>query len=79
MEYRIHNRPVALDLPPLQAAILAMDPAALIDRDPLDGAVRVAAALEMDALVHVLAAAGMAGAAGQVVIVPSVCCGGCGG
>ena len=79
MEYRIRNRPVALDLPRLQSAVLALDPAALVDRDPLDGAVRVAATLEVDALVQVLTSAGMAAAAGQVMLVPSVCCGGCGG
>ena len=78
MEFHVRaSRP----LPPLlviEDALLAFDPAAVVDIDLAQG-LRVNAAIDADGLVALLNAVGGAVEPGEVEQQPSVCCGGCSG
>ena len=68
-------------LPPLlvvEDALLAFDPAAVVDLDPERG-LRVNAAISAAELLALLNEVGGAVEPGEVEQQPSVCCGGCGG
>lgn len=79
MDYLIDVPAVVVDLPPIEAALRAFDPAAVVDFDARGGQLRIAAGLSAAALVGVLSTAGLPVAASNVHQQPSVCCGGCGG
>ena len=78
MEFHVRaSRP----LPPLatiEDALLAFDPAAVVDLDPVRG-LRVSAAIDAAALVALLNDVGARVLPDEVEQQPSVCCGGCGG
>ncbi len=78
MEFHVRaSRP----LPPLavvEDALLAFDPAAVVDLDPLQG-LRISAAIDTAGLVALLNRIGGVVEAGEVEQQPSVCCGGCSG
>ncbi len=78
MEFHVRaSRP----LPPLlviEDALLAHDPAAVVDIDPAQG-LRVSAIIDAAQLVALLNDIGGAVEPGEVEQQPSVCCGGCGG
>lgn len=78
MEFHVRaSRP----LPPLavvEDALLAFDPAAVVDIDPAKG-LRVNAAIDAAGLVALLNGIGGAVLPGEVEQQPSVCCGGCSG
>lgn len=78
MEFHVRGpRP----LPPLaviEDAVLAMDPASVVDIDPVHG-LRVNAAIGASELVSLLNAVGGHVAPADVEQQPSVCCGGCSG
>ncbi|MBJ6979788.1 hypothetical protein [Luteimonas sp. MC1895] len=78
MEFHVRaSRP----LPPLaviEDALLAFDPAAVVDLDPAQG-LRVSAAIDAAQLVDLLNGVGGAVDPGEVEQQPSVCCGGCSG
>jgi len=68
-------------LPPLlvvEDALLAFDPAAVVDLDPAQG-LRVNAAISAAELLALLNEVGGAVEPGEVEQQPSVCCGGCSG
>ena len=78
MEFHVRaSRP----LPPLlviEDALLAFDPAAVVDLDPRQG-LRVNAAIDAAGLLALLNGVGGAVEPGEVELQPSVCCGGCSG
>lgn len=78
MEFHVRaSRP----LPPLaviEDAVLAFDPAAVVDIHPACG-LRVNTAIDVAALVALVNEAGGAVDPGDVEQQPSVCCGGCSG
>lgn len=78
MEFHVR---AARALPPLalvEQAVLALDPAAVVDLDPGQG-LRVNAAIDAAALAALLNRLGGQVAAAEVEQAPSTCCGGCGG
>lgn len=78
MEFHVRaSRP----LPPLRViedALLAFDPAAVVDIDPARG-LRVNAAIDTPSLVALLNRIGGAVEPAEVERMPSACCGGCSG
>lgn len=78
MEFHVRaSRP----LPPLaviEDALLAFDPAAVVDLDPAQG-LRVSAAIDAAQLVDLLNGVGGGVLPAEVEQQPSVCCGGCSG
>lgn len=79
MEYRI---PLAGMPPPaelLRQALVEADPAAIADLEGGGRALRVATSLAHRDLLALLQGAGIAVAADQLMLSPSVCCGGCSG
>lgn len=78
MQYIVSVAPPP-DLPRLEAAVQAVDPAALLDLDPAGDALRIATWMTPDELGSTLADAGLALADDALVQLPSECCGGCGG
>ena len=68
-------------LPPLviiEDAVLALDPASVVDIDPVQG-LRVNAAIDADGLLALLNGIGAHVSADDIERQPSVCCGGCSG
>lgn len=79
MEFHVRlTQPIA-DLATIEDAIQTFDPAAQIDVDKLGQNLRVAAFVEGSDLVSLLNRAGYQVNPLQVVQLPSICCGGCGG
>ena len=79
MEFHVRlTHPIA-DLATIEDAIQTFDPAAQIDIDKLGQNLRVAAFVEASELVSLLNRAGYQVNPLQVVQLPSICCGGCGG
>jgi hypothetical protein len=79
MEFHIEVRDVSPDLGAINAAIGAIDPAAVADIDATGTRLRIAAMIESPELVRLLAQAGFPVTLPQVKQLPSICCGGCGG
>lgn len=79
MEYHIRLTNPVVDLARIEAEFLAVDPSAQIDIDKSGQHLRVAAHVEAPELVSVLDRAGYPVLSHQVVQLPSICCGGCGG
>lgn len=79
MEFHIDLVDALPDLGAVTEAILALDPAALVDLDPLQRVLRVAGSLDATELVSLIERSGYPLQAHQVTQLPSVCCGGCGG
>jgi hypothetical protein len=79
MQFRVSFTQPVRDLSAIEAALLAIDPAAAIDLVRAGTQLRVASTLDAMQLGRVLAGTGHAIALEQVVAVPSECCGGCGG
>lgn len=79
MEFHVTLIEPVANLAVIEDAILAFDPAAQIDVDKLGQTLRVAAFVEAAELVSLLDQAGYPVDASQVVELPAICCGGCGG
>ena len=79
MEFRYHVTGPAPDLPAIESAIAALDPAVLLDADASGRAVRISTTLDEFDLLACLRRAGIAAAPTDLERLPSVCCGGCGG
>lgn len=67
------------DLAPLDRAIAALDPAALVDLDADGRTIRIATVLTRAELLACLAGAGLPADDARLRQLPSVCCGGCSG
>ena len=80
MQYRINTTTVtADDLLSIDWAISDVDPAAVSDLDPAGRVLRVSTVMGGVELVAILNQAGHAVSLEQLELVPSECCGGCGG
>ena len=79
MEFHIPCDPSMPDVGAIEDAVLDVDPAALVDLDAAEQAVRVATWIESPQLAELLEEAGWTIRADRIVQLPSVCCGGCGG
>lgn len=79
MEFHIKTRGVKPDIDAINAALVAIDPAAVADIDPGNASLRVAVELSSPELIALLAQAGYPVDWRQLEQVPSVCCGACGG
>ena len=77
MEFHIDMKTDTPDPATIEAALCALDPAALLDMD--GSTLRVATSLDARALAAVIVAAGYPLEQAQVVQLPSICCGGCSG
>ncbi|KAF1693131.1 hypothetical protein [Pseudoxanthomonas koreensis] len=79
MEFHVHVAGKALDLDALEARLLAVDPAAVLDLDSAATTLRISTLAQAQDLAEALAAAGQPVALHDIEQQPSVCCGGCGG
>ena len=80
MQYRINPTTVtADDLLSIDWAISDVDPAAVSDLDPAGGVLRVSSVLWGVEMLAILILAGHAVSLDHLELVPSECCGGCGG
>lgn len=79
MEFNVNIAGLAPDIDAIQAAIQIVDAAAVVDIAPADPILRVAAAVNLEELVHLLKQTGCPVSVDRVKQLPSVCCGGCGG
>jgi hypothetical protein len=79
MEYRIELAQEVTDLGAIEDAIRGVDPSALVDIDPVGGALRIAATIAEGELVALVRLAGLLISRRQVLLLPSICCGGCSG
>ena len=79
MEFHIRTQGLAPDLDAINRALVAVDPLAVADIDPLDASLRIAIELGSPELIVLLARAGCPVDWRQLEQVPSVCCGACGG
>lgn len=67
------------DLTRVELAVADLDPAVLLDIDPLGQAVRISTTVSEDELLACLRRAGIQATPMEIERLPSVCCGGCGG
>lgn len=74
---RTNGRPV--DVASVEHALLSADPAAMIDLDGLNNLLRVSTYLDGAELQSLITDAGFSVPLGDVELLPSDCCGGCGG
>jgi hypothetical protein len=79
MHFKLETTRPVTDLRRLEDALLAVDPAALVDIDCAGVNLRVASILGADELCRLATDAGVAVERNRIVDVPSDCCGGCGG
>lgn len=79
MDYRVELAGSQPDTAALTNSLRRADPAAMADRDPHGGELRIATSLGVGALGVLLREAGVPVEADQIVLQPSVCCGGCSG
>ena len=79
MEFHIKLTRSIPDLGAIENAIREVDSSALVDVDPAGKMLRVATWFDADRLVSLIRQAGYPVDPLQVIQLPSVCCGGCGG
>ena len=79
MEFHVRLTHAIADFAAVEDAIHTFDPAAQIDIDKPGENLRVAASMEAFELVSLLDRMGYPVNPSQVVQLPSICCGGCGG
>lgn len=79
MKFNIRTNGQPIDLASVEQALLAADPAAMIDLDGLNNVLRVSTYLDGAGLQSLIADAGFSVPLGDVELVPSECCGGCSG
>jgi len=79
MEFHIALSDTSPPLDAIRDALFDMDPAAVVDLDMNGLVMRISSSAEAVDLVEVLRQTGWTVAPEQVVQLPSICCGGCGG
>ena len=79
MEYAVSPRADVPDPESLERLLHAIDTAALVDRDPLTGELRISSIAAAGEVVDLLREAGCDLNPSQLVRLPSTCSGGCGG
>ena len=78
MQYAL-DAGAAPDLAAIEAALADLDPAMLLDLDGHAQRVRISTVLAHGELLEALRQAGVAAVPDQLALLPSECCGGCGG
>ena len=78
-EFAFESAVTAPDVAPLDHAIAALDPAAIVDLDADGRTIRMATVLTRAELLACLAQAGIPADNARLRQLPSVCCGGCSG
>ncbi|KAF1692092.1 hypothetical protein MNQ95_04465 [Pseudoxanthomonas daejeonensis] len=79
MELDIILRTGPVDVGHIERLLLEADPAGVVDLDAASGHLRISTCAARDEVAAILAAAGHPVEVPDIVIVPSVCCGGCSG
>lgn len=79
MEFHIALTDTAPDAMQVQDAMFDVDPAAVVDLDTSGLIMRISSTATAEDLVQVLQTTGWSVTAKEVVQLPSICCGGCGG
>lgn len=79
MEFHINMQGAQPDLAAINKALTTIDLMAVADIDPLDATLRVSAEMGSPELLELLTRAGCPVDWRQLVVVPAVCCGACGG
>lgn len=79
MEFQVELNGATPDVDAIRELVRGVDPAAMVDVDPKQQALRVAAAIDVIELISLIRRGGYPVEALQVIRVPSVCCGGCSG
>ena len=79
MEFALRTTGHAPDLAAIEREIAELDPAVLLDLDASGRTVRISTSASNDELLACLQRAGIAAGPDDVIQLPSVCCGGCGG
>jgi hypothetical protein len=79
MQYALRNTASTPDPVTLEQLLHRLDAAAIVDRDPSTGGLRVASIVGVDELVDLLRTAGFDVKRHELTRLPSECCGGCGG
>jgi hypothetical protein len=79
MEFHLELTGASPDVGAITQAVLALDPAALVDIDSAQSVLRVAAAVDAGELAALIEATGYPLQQHQLIQIPSTCCGGCSG
>lgn len=79
MQFRISITNSTPDIEVVERAIRTVDPSAVADIDQAGETLRVSAAVDSAQLLELMTQAGHPVAHEQLELVPSECCGGCGG
>lgn len=79
MEFHIALAETSPDPAMVQDALFDVDPMAVVDLDMSGLVMRISASASAEDLVDVLHRTGWPVSIGEVVQLPSICCGGCGG
>lgn len=79
MQYEVASMPMTLDLPLFDRLITDADPAAIVDLTPDTRTLRMSTVLGTHAVIDALGRSGVQARADDIEIIPSNCCGGCGG
>lgn len=79
MEFHILTSANEVELQQFRKEVIALDPAALVERDVLGRHLRASTQLSGSELLTLASRAGLQMTREQLQVQPSVCCGGCGG
>lgn len=79
MQYEIADVPATLDFARFTRLLIDADPAAVVDRAPVSGRLRMSTMLDVHAIATLLGNAGAAMVVASIEQLPSNCCGGCSG
>jgi len=79
MQFNVPLSAAAIDPAAIEARLQTLDPAALVDTDDRNHALRISTSLSEREIASLLADAGHPVDPARIAREPSICCGGCGG
>ena len=79
MQFALRTTGAAPDLAAMEHALAELDPAVLLDFDEAGRTVRISTSATAGEILAGVRKAGIAADADDLVLLPSECCGGCGG
>lgn len=79
MKFNIRTNGRAVDVAAVEQALQEADPAAMIDLDGATASLRISTYLEGGELLGLMSGAGFTIPSADLELLPSDCCGGCGG
>ncbi len=79
MQFNVPLSAAAIDPAAIEARLQTLDPAALVDTDAGNHALRISTSLSEREIASLLADAGHPVDPARIAREPSICCGGCGG